>query len=508
MSNNANQTKAEVVKQAVLDVKKEQYEFNIPLVDNISNILSVNANITITGYEVLMGQVNFSGEACLNIVYTLEDGTISNYMTCENISGKFENLGLDPNTLIKILPNVIDIEIEKAEGNSIRVKLNLEYEFNMIKNQEINIFRNQDENTYVKESEIEISRHVNRNCVDFNQGTIFDTKMPVKQIINATSTAMINKADALNGMVIFEGEITTRILYTTEEDRPVLVSMINKETFREEVEDPKATQNSMIEAFARVMYKGIEETVNKDEKTIEVKVPVRLCYDLFESTPVTITIDAFSTTNEVNLTTEAFLSNKVSGYEVFENKIDGSVTLDDQSMRIDKVLGIDGMYLTINKQTYEDGELMVEGVVHLNIIFLNDEQERVNSISVEVPFSFKEKIGDGEMEIKIENILVEADAVVKRGKDIYVDGKVKTAIWMNKEIKNAIVNSIENGDPLPERDGTIEIYFASQGGNFWEVAKDLKIAEATLKLQNPEIVEPFTKAEKIVYFEQKIIPEI
>lgn len=98
MSNNANQTKAEVVKQAILDTKKEQYEFTIPLMDNISNILSVNANITITDYEVLMGQVNFSGEACLNIVYTLEDGTISNYMTCENISGKFENLGLDPST--------------------------------------------------------------------------------------------------------------------------------------------------------------------------------------------------------------------------------------------------------------------------------------------------------------------------------------------------------------------------------------------------------------------------
>lgn len=391
--------------------------------------------------------------------------------------------------MVKILPNVIDIEIEKAEGsNSIRVRLNLEYEINMIKNQEINVFRNEEENTYVKESEIEISRHIIRNCVNFNQSTIFDTKLPVRQIISTKSTAMINKADALDGMIIFEGEITTRILYTSEEDRPVIVSLINKEIFREEIEDARATQNSMVEAFARVMNRAIEEIINREEKTVEVKVPVRLCYDLFESTPVTITIDAFSTKNEINLTTEAFLTSKVAGYEVFENKIDGSVTLDNQAMRIDKVLGIDGVYLTITNQTYTDGELMVEGMIHLNIIFLNDEQERVNSISIEVPFSFTEKIGDGELELKLENILVEVDAVVKRGRDIYIDGKIKTAVWMNKEIKNAIVSSIENGDLLPERDGTIEIYFAGQGGTFWDVAKDLKISEETLKLQNPEIV--------------------
>lgn len=509
MSNNANQTKAEVVKQALLDVKRDQHEFTIPLSDNIANILSVNANITITDFEVLMGQVNFSGEACMNIVYTLEDGTISNYMTCEKFSGKFENLGLDPNTLVKILPNVIDVEVDRAEGgNSIRVKLTVEYEFNMIKNQEINVFVNQDANTYVKESEIEISRHVNRNCVNFTQPTVFDTKLPVRQVISVTSTSIVTKAESLNGMVVFEGEITTRILYTTEDDRPVMVSLVNKENFREEVEDTRATQNSMVEAFSRVMSREVEETVNREEKTVEVKVPVRLCYDLFESAPVTIIVDAFSTENEVNLTTEAFLTSEVGGYEVFENKIDGNITLDNQALRIDKILGIDGVFLTITGQRYEEGEVQVDGIVHLNIIFLNDEQERVNSISVEIPFSFREKIGEGEIELKTENILVEVDAVVKRGRDVYVDGKIKTAVWINKEIKNAIVTSIEKGDALPERDGTIEIYFAGQGDTFWNVAKDLKISEVALKVQNPEISEPFEKAEKVVYFEQRIIPEI
>ena len=50
----------------------------------------------------------------------------------------------------------------------------------------------------------------------------------------------------------FEGEISTRVLYSSEDDRPVLVSLTSRDSFREEIEDPKSTSNSMIEAFARV----------------------------------------------------------------------------------------------------------------------------------------------------------------------------------------------------------------------------------------------------------------
>ena len=120
----------------------------------------------------------------------------------------------------------------------------------------------------------------------------------------------------------------------------------------------------------------------------------------------------------------------------------------------------------------------------MNIIFLNDEQEQVNSISIEIPINFKKNIGERDMNLKIENFLTDIDAVVKRGRDIYIDGKIKTAIWLNREVKNAIVTSIENGDPLLERDGTIEIYFANPGEDFWSVAKDLKIPEYLLISQN------------------------
>ena len=54
--------------------------------------------------------------------------------------------------------------------------------------------------------------------------------------------------------------------------------------------------------------------------------------------------DAYSTEKEINLTTEAFISTELVKTEVFDNKIDGNVTLDEDTLRIDKILAVDGAY--------------------------------------------------------------------------------------------------------------------------------------------------------------------
>ena len=98
--------------------------------------------------------------------------------------------------------------------------------------------------------------------------------------------------------------------------------------------------------------------------------------------------------------------------------------------------------------------------------------------------------------------IIEIDASVKRGRDIYVDGKIRTQVLVTNEVQTAAISGAELGEKLEERDGALEIYFAQEGKSFWDVAKDLKVSEDALRQQNPEIVEPFEKDEKIVYFEQ------
>ena len=212
--------------------------------------------------------------------------------------------------------------------------------------------------------------------------------------------------------------------------------------------------------------------------------------------------DAFSTENELNLTTEAFLSTEVVGMETFDSRIDSSITASEDIPRIDKILAVDGAYLTRTSLTFNDGELSSEGTVHLNIIYLNDEEDSINAVSVEVPYSYNEKLSIQGSNVVATDQIIEIDASVKRGRDIYVDGKIRTQVLVTNEVQTAAISGAELGEKLEERDGALEIYFAQEGKSFWDVAKDLKVSEDALRQQNPEIVEPFEKDEKIVYFEQ------
>lgn len=503
MNESVSQTKAEAALDMEVGTKKEQLDFSVMLPEeNISKILSASASVAIENFEALLGEVSFSGEACLNIVYSLDDGTISNYRTCQEFSGKFENLAFDPSSLVRIIPNVLDVSIEKGKGNSIKVRISLENTFSVVKNQQINLCSNFDDTVFVKESQIELLKHEKRNCYNFVQTSIFETKLPVGRILNSTSSAIVSKAEALDGIVVFEGETITKLLYLTEDDRPLLVSLVNKDMFREEVEDENATRENSVQGYA-VVGREIEENINAENKTIEISVPVKICYDLFEMNGIIVCDDAFSSEKEINLTTEAFISTELVKTEVFDNKIDGSVSLDENTLRIDKVLAVDGAYLTPQSEIYENGELQCEGIVHLNVIYINDEEENVNSVSIEIPYSFKEKLGDDEnLRVRTNSQIVEIDATAKRGREIFVDGKIRTQVWLLKDKENAVVSEIVSGDKLAERDSAIEIYFADEGKTFWDVAKELHVSENELKQQNKEIVEPFATQEKIVYFEQ------
>lgn len=503
MENTTSQTKAEAVREVEVGAKKENLEFLVSLPEeNISKILSASASITIDKYEALLGELSFSGQACLNFVYSLEDGTISNYKTCQDFSGKLENLSFDPSSLVKVLPNVLDISIESANGSAIKVKLTIENTFSLLKNQEISLFSSEDPNIYVKQSEIGLCTHANRNCSNFNQTSVFETKFSVGRILSTSSVAIVNKTSALDGIVVVEGDTISRILYSTGEERPVLVSQVNKDSFREEIEDSMATKDSPVLAWATVDGRDIEENIDQENKTIEVNVPVRICYDLFSCQERTVVSDAFSTENELNLTTEAFLSTEVVGMETFDSRIDSSITASEDIPRIDKILAVDGAYLTRTSLTFNDGELSSEGTVHLNIIYLNDEEDSINAVSVEVPYSYNEKLSIQGSNVVATDQIIEIDASVKRGRDIYVDGKVRTQVLVTNEVQTAAISGAELGEKLEERDGALEIYFAQEGKSFWDVAKDLKVSEDALRQQNPEIVEPFEKDEKIVYFEQ------
>ena len=156
---------------------------------------------------------------------------------------------------------------------------------------------------------------------------------------------------------------------------------------------------------------------------------------------------------------------------------------------------------------YADEEILIEGILHTNAIYLNDEENKIYSVDIEIPFSQVERtnIAGENINVKLNYILYDVDVVAKRGRDLYVDAKVKASASLSKTISNAIVSNIEIGEECEDHKSSIEIYYANAGQTFWDVAKDLKVSEEVLKEQNLGLEEPFAERTKIVYYKQKIM---
>lgn len=506
MQNDSNITNEEVVLDSLIGSNTEQVETNINLTDkNVVKILSVSSCFYVDNNELLMGEINYSGNLLTNVIYLKDDGCMEELQASTTFNGKFENAKINVNGAIRLIPNVISSEIEKINNDLARVKTTIEISFHNLENQDIQIYAGGDDDIFVMQSEIPLQNFINKNCSTFTQPIILDSKLPIDKVLSVYTGAIINKVNSLDSLIIFEGQIFARALVTTNEERPLLIALSNFENFREEIEDGNAKKDSLIEAYTQVVCENVESKIMEENNSVEISVPVKICYEIYENKNVTVITDAYATKNEIALTTSGFQSTEILGNENFDFKIDGNVTLDESLPRIDKILAVDGSYITLTNVAYENRELLLEGILHTTIIYLNDNENTINSIEAEIPFSQTERtsIDDQDLNVKVETILYDVDAIAKRGREIFIDGKIKVGAWFNKTVPNAVISDIVRGESIETSTSAIEIYYATPGQTIWDIAKDLKVSQDVIKAQNPNLTEPLSGGEKVIYYNQK-----
>jgi phospholipid N-methyltransferase len=151
-----------------------------------------------------------------------------------------------------------------------------------------------------------------------------------------------------------------------------------------------------------------------------------------------------------------------------------------------------------------DGVLNIEGVVTANVLYLNDEQEMLQSVEIEIPYVLDKKVDYQDGVVIEPNVkLFDVDIAVKRGREIYFDAKAKAMVNITTQESVCMLSKIEKLEPLQERDVALEIYFAKAGESFWEIAKNLKIPAEIIASQNSNLVDPLEKDENIAIYYRK-----
>lgn len=498
--------KFKVVRKKRLDKSEFDVECNIETNVEIDKILSVCHSAQAETAEVLNGTINYSGTIDICVLYCTVDGEIGTINSSCPFNSKFEDVSICVGDKVGIKVDVEDYKIDSVTNSNLKITCLLCQTGILICERDVSNIKTNDENMCICEDEMFVNTLVGEAKEIFTVESEVSIKEPIKKILTSDSQVAVKSVESGVNFVSVAGEVVTQILYLTEKDR-FEISYIT-ENFKEEIELEGVTRDSTSEAVACNKKNAVKCEVEQSDKGVNVKltIPVEIKVVSYMQESITVVKDIYSTTNELEVTTESFEMTKTIQSEYFESKIDGTLTLEDDKPRVDKIMFVGGSNLVITNSYLKNGEVFVEGVSKTNVIYLNDETNSLQSVTIEVPFVVSDRVEVVCENAQVENVfacLCDVDVVVKKGREFYFDGKLKISVNYNCEEVGAVISKIDEAGEYPERDCAVELIFANAGQSAWDLAKSVHIPEETLVLQNPELSFPLEKDENVIVYYQK-----
>lgn len=492
-----------VVKKKRLEKSQFNVECNIATEVEIDKILSVCHTAQVENAEILNGCINYAGALDVCILYCTVDGEIGTINSSCPFSSKFEDECVKVGDKVRIDVNVEDCQIESLTGSSIKLGCLCVQSATLILCRDVNYVASGDENMCMKEDEMIVDVLVGQAKEIFTVESEMSIKEPIKKLLMTDSQVSVKSVESGVNFVSVGGEVVTRLLYLTEKDR--FESCYVTENFKEEIELDGVTRESVSEAAAFIKRGSVKCEIDNDEKGVEIKltIPVEIKVTSYQEKSERVVKDLYSTTCELEVSTESFEMTRQIPSESFEAKIDGTLSLDDEQPRVDKIMFVGGSNLNISNSFIRDGEVFVEGVAKTNVIYLNDETNSLNSVTIEVPFVVSDKAAVETGEVCASAVLYDVDVVVKKGREFYFDAKIKVNISYDCDEIGAVISSVNLAGEYAERDCAIELVFANGGQTAWDVAKAFRVTEQTILLNNPDVTFPLESDENLIVYYQK-----
>ena len=493
-----------VARKIALSPSALTVECNVSAGCNVTKVLSLSVESFVQNSEVLNGVINYSGTVDTRLVIMAEDGQINTICSSCPFSSRFENSEIETGQEAFIKVKVIDYNVESIGGDMVKIAVNLEQKGFVIGNREVATISCHDEDVCIKNEEIDVIEFGGSARETFTVESEINLRENIKKVILTEARVLVRNVEAGSGFVTISGDVISRVLYLSENDK--FESGYVYDNFKEEIELEGVNRESFVEGDAYVKQDEVTTEIIQDEKggKIVVKVPLVLSVRSYRENKVTVIQDLYSVKNELNLSTESFNMTAVCPIEVVEGKIEGSLTLDEDHPRVDKLLFSGGNNVTITNSYLRDGEVFIEGIAKTTAVYLNDEDSALHSVQLDVPFTISDKFNaeDGGV-LMVDAVLCDVDVVVKKGREFYYDAKVKASVSYCHDRLGGIISSATAVEEYGERDYAMEIIYAPSGKDLWEVAKHAKVKEEQISSQNPEVVFPVNEDTPIVLFYQK-----
>ena len=480
-------------------------ECKLPTTDEVKKILCANAKVYISNSEIDNKNVDFSGCVGFQVIYTNQDSTVQSVDYTAEFRDKFQT-SEDLSGVIPVVSTaVVDINTVVANGE-VKVVAIIETIIDGIYNQDITVLTNvTGDMVFVRKEEFDYRNYVGTAYEKFETSNDVEIKDGVDRVLSVCPSVTIDSVAPNERYLTVMGQVNLDICYLS--DNGVLRTTQASYDFSQEIAQDSLTENSDIQSTMQIAICDVKITTSVDINNAIVNVLIPLVYTgyIYNNNSLEIVADVFSTETYTNLTIESVKHIRPFESVEFDDKITGSVTLDDSAPFIDELLGTCCNNVVLANTSFVDGYFTVEGVAHTTALYLNKEFNTVNSVEIEMPFSSSTSL-DYPLETNalVQLSLGEVSARARRGKEIEVTANLEiySDFYLNEE--DAVINNIAAEDEIPEDECALSIYFAKDGDTVWDIAKEMRVSPETVLAQNPNLAEPIQMGTRVAIYRQRM----
>lgn len=480
---------------------QSQIDFKVSVNDGLSKIVCNNAKVNIESSEIIGKEVMFRGFLSFVAIYYNSENEISSVNYTAEFSESYPAGTADFVPVVSAL--IVDLNGQKV-GDEIRVNAIIESVIDGIYSETQNVLVSvSGDNVFSKSETLNYSTFRSTIQDRFIENYDIEIKEGVTKILSTCPTVFIDAVDVADRYLTLRGCVDINVCYLA--DNGMVRTTHEKYEFTQEIANDDIEENSFLQSAINVGYNDIKVTtsVDNDMAIVNMELPIIYTGYLFNNNSVEIVGDLFSATHYTKMSVLSLSS--IDGFEdgMYDEKINGSLTIQESAPFIDEVLGACSGGVFTTNTTLENETLLVDGIAHVNVLYFNKEQNEVNSVDVEIPFSVSNKVGDMAQNSVVQTTISDISVRARRGKEIEVLATLNMFVNYYGENSSAVITEVSEEDEIPEDECALSIYFAKDGDTIWEVSKELGVSPELIMEQNPDLSDPIPAGTRIVIYRQK-----
>lgn len=481
---------------------QSQIECKLPINDEVAKVVCASAKAYVTTADLVGKEVQYSGFVSFAVLYQTKENEISALDYTAEFKDSYATGDAEMTPAVSV--GVVDVNTQVVNGE-IRVVAIVESVIDGIFNESQNALTGVNgDNVFAKNETIDYSTFVATVQNKFEESLDVEIKDGVSKILTVCPSTYIDEITINDRFLTLKGGVFVDVCYVT--DNNILRTTQCKFDFEQEIAQDEINPTSFVQSNMQVAYNDIKITtsIDTDSAIVNVNLPILFTGYVFNNNSTEIVGDLFSTTHFINMAVNSTPSMQNFEAVVFDDKVNGSVTIQDTAPFIDEMLGVCCSNVALANATVQDGTFSVEGVAHTTALYLNKELGGVYSVEVEMPFSISSQVDLNDNVVPLVQIsMTDVSARARRGKEIEVNANLNVFANFYDTDKDAIITAVTEEDEVPEEECALSIYLAKDGDTIWEIAKELKVSPEMLVEQNPGLAEPITAGQRIAIYRQK-----